>query len=40
MEKYFFLLDELYNKMKSNATTVPQKESKTDLMEWSKPFSL
>lgn len=38
--KYFFLFDELYNKMKSNATTVPQKESKTDLMKWSKPFSL
>lgn len=32
--KYFFLFDELYKKMKSNATTVPQKESKT------KPFSL
>lgn len=29
----YFLFDELYNMMKSNAATVPRKESKTDLMK-------
>lgn len=38
--KIFIFVWWMYQKMKSNATTVPQKVSKTGLMKWSKPFSL